>query len=178
MPLRTSCYPKRIQKVTLFGRSQKTFHNFSHSWLKDSNLTRCNQMVNFPWLWQKRRAKGDTLKGVEVTQVMLDFFGNPPFSRWFFPPGFNLIFICFFLGHVAFHGHFSMQILIQPSLALGFRYPGTSSPAVAVSDKESVQNDPRNQNKTTTTIKHQAQSFLISRRFYVYTHLRWMLNNS
>ena len=98
MPLRTSCYPKRIQKVTLFGRSQKTFHNFSHSWLKDSNLTRCNQMVNFPWLWQKRRAKGDTLKGVEVTQVMLDFFGNPPFSRWFFRPGFNLIFICFLLG--------------------------------------------------------------------------------
>ena len=59
----------------------------------------------------------------------------------------------FFLGHVAFHGHFSIEIIIQPSLALGFRYPGTSSPAVAVSvgsDKESIQNDPRNQNKTTT----------------------------
>ena len=70
------------------------------------------------------------------------FLGTLPF-----PDGFShqdLIFICFFFGH------FSMQIIIQPSLALGFRYPGTSSPAVAVSDKESVQNDPRNQNKTTT----------------------------
>lgn len=181
VPLRTSCYPKRIQKVTLFGRSQKTFHNFSHSWLKDSNLTRCNQMVNFPWLWQKRRAKGDTLKGVEVTQIMLGFFGNPPFPGWFFPPGFNLIFIWFFFGghNVAFHGHFSMQIIIQPRIALGFRYPGTSSPAVAVyvgSDKESApkwseESKQDNYCKTPSPI-----SFDFSRRFLYNTHtcdVRW-----